>query len=195
MKQEGNQSGIGIVGIIIAIAVVIVVVVSGFAVYRHNHKSVKPVGSNTTSRTTNQVQNQNTTTTPEPNQGTKPSTNEFSVPEIHAKMTLPDGLSPSDLKYSIDTSTGVPVAGFTTVSLEQMDGTNSCNASQAPIGSIWRTTQNPSSGSVTTKQIGQYFYAYEKPQGSCTGNINAGKLEQTQTSLLEQAFETIEETN
>lgn len=193
MRQADHQSGFGILVVIIAFALVIVVAVSGFVVYQHNHKSSEPVSSShTTGSTTKQTQHQSTTTTPAPNQNASPSANTFAIPEIHAKITLPSGLSPTDLKYSIDTSTGVPVADFTTASLEQADGTGSCSASQAPIGVIWRTTQNPASGSVTTKQIGQYFYAFEKPQGSCTGNVNAGKLEQSQTSLLEQAFETIE---
>lgn len=194
--SRSREAGTTLVMGLVAVLVVLIVVGVGFVVYKHDHKTVR---SDTTTRaqtqTTHTPPATTTTSGAAPNQSTNQGDNAFAIPEIHAKITLPSSLSSTDLKYSIDTSTGVPVADFTTVSLEQADGTGSCSASQAPIGAIWRTTQNPASGSVTTKQIGQYFYAFEKPQGSCTGNVNAGKLEQSQTSLLGQAFETIEQTN
>lgn len=181
--------------ILLAVLVVAVLAVVGLVIYQHHKSSPKGAAtthsSQTTNKQTNATSSNGTTQTPPTNQ----NTNTFTIPELSAKMTLPDGLTPSDLKYTITTDIGVPAAGFTTASLEQMDGTGNCSAAQGSIGIIWRTTQNPASGSVTVKQIGQYYYAFEKPQDSCTSNVNAEKLKQSQTALLQQAFDTITATN
>ena len=178
-----NQSGFSVIEVLLIVLVVAALAVIGFVVYqRHKPSSAK----NSAAISQTQTNTQSTQTTP-----TNQNANTFTIPELNAKMTLPDGLAPSDLKYSISSLEGEPAAGFTTMSLEQADGTSNCSASLASIGVIWRTTKNVASGSVFVKQIGQYYYAFEKPQGSCTGNVTAGKLEQSQTSLLQQAFETI----
>lgn len=196
MRQRANQSGFSTSVILLAVLVVAALAVAGLVVYQHHKSSSTNTGTKSSAatsqsqKTPNQQGTTTTQTTPTP-APTNQNTNTFTIPELNAKLTLPDGLTPTDLKYAISTSTGVPVANFTTTSLQQADGTSSCRADQAPIGVIWRTTQNPASGSVTVKQIGQYYYAFEKPQGSCTGNLNAGKLEQSQTVLLQQAFKTI----
>jgi len=147
MKQQKQQLGFGMIGIILIIAVIVAVAISGFLVYKHHNKN-STKGSVSTNTTQTTTKPKNTTTEPTP---TNQNTNTYTISELNAKMTLPSGLTPSDLKYSISTSTGVPVAGFTTASLEQADGTSSCSADQAPIGTIWRTTQNPASGSVIVK--------------------------------------------
>jgi Tfp pilus assembly protein PilV len=196
MKQSGRQSGFGTIVVLLAILVVALLALTTVVIYQH-HKT-NSTKSNVSTNTTQITTKPKNTTTTEPSSNPAPTNqnaNTYTISELYAKITLPSGLTPSDLKYSISTSTGVPVADFTTASLEQADGTSSCSAGQAPIGVIWRTTQNPASGSVIVKQIGQYYYAFEKPQGSCTGNLNAGKLEQSQTALLQQAFETITATN
>jgi|GEM_PF-5267253 len=196
MEQNGRQLGFSTAVVLLAALVVALLALTAVGVYKH-HKT-NSTKNNVSTNTTQTATKPKSTTSTEPSNTAAPTnqnTNTFEIPELYAKMTLPTGLSPSDLKYSISTSTGVPVADFTTVSLEQADGTGSCSADQAPIGVIWRTTQNPASGSVTVKQAGNYYYAFEKPQGSCTGNLNAGKLEQSQTALLQQAFETITVTN
>lgn len=184
-----RQAGFSVIEVVIAVLVIVVLAVAGFVVYQH-HKPNSAKTNAATSQTQSTTQSQSTTTTAK-NQ----NADTFIIPELNATLTLPEGLTPTDLKYSISTLAGQPSAGFTTTSLEQLDGTSSCSASQASIGVIWRTTTNPASGSVIAKQIGQYYFAFEKPQGSCTGNLNAGKLEQSQTALLQQAFETITATD
>ncbi len=195
-NRRASQSGFSSVFVLLSIIVVAVIAASGAAVYHYHTKNNATETSKTRLTSPGQTSKQNTnqqtgTRTPSANR----TNNIFTIPELNAKITLPDGLTSSDLKYSIGTSTGEPVANFTTSSLEQMNGTDSCSTVQAPIGVIWRTSQDPSSGSVTVKQIGQYYYAFERPQGSCTGNPNAGSLEQSQIVLLKQAFETITTVN
>lgn len=187
-KTDNRQAGFGLVGVLVVVLVVVMIGATSWGVYQHNRQKLSKAadGQTNNNQQTNAKSSGNTQTT-----STNQNAKTFVIPELGAKIMLPDGLTATDLQYSINTTTGVPVANFTTTNLEQMDGTGSCSAAQAPIGVIWRAIQNPASGSVTVKQIGQYYYAFEKPQGSCTGNLNAGKLEQSQTVLLQQAFATI----
>jgi hypothetical protein len=44
---------------------------------------------------------------------------------------------------------------------------------------------------VKSTQLGNYYYAFAAPQGSCTVNPDAQKLESQQIALLQQAFDSI----
>lgn len=190
-RVSDRQAGFSVIEVVLVVAVIGVVGVAGWFVYQHNRPKVTDAASG--NQTTNQNGNQQSNTNSSSNQNS--AANMFAIPELNAKLTLPDGLAATDLKYSVSTLDGYPAAGFTTTTLEQADGTGSCSASQASIGVIWRTTQNVASGSVTVKQIGQYYYAFQKAQGSCANNVNAGKLELSQIGLLQQAFQTITSIN
>lgn len=126
MRQGERQSGFSTIVVLLAILVVALLAATTVAIYQHH---------NTNSAKNSTSPNTTTTTAPSPaSTAINQNADTYTISELYAKMTLPSGLTPSDLKYSISTSTGVPVAGFTTASLEQADGTSSCNADQGPIG-------------------------------------------------------------
>jgi Tfp pilus assembly major pilin PilA len=195
-EMDTRNSGFGLVAVLIVIVAIVVIGVVGGVVYKHDHKTAPVETSTLKSSTSSQSKKQTSTTTQgsssqSSNSSSTTNTNTFNIPELNATMTLPSGLSASDLKYVITTNTGTQVANFTTTSLETADGSNNCNGSNGGIGSIWETTQSPASGADASKQIGQYYYNFEQPASPCSGNSSAEQLELTQTAELKQAFETI----
>lgn len=201
MKRPNNQSGFGLLYVVLIIVAVVALGGGGWLVYKHDHKTNPATTSN--SQTTTKSQNKKTGTTSSGSNSQSSSNsstshqaaNTFNIPELSATMTLPSGLSSTDLKYVITTNTGTQVANFTTTSLENADGSDNCNGSNGGIGSIWRTTQSEGSGGDVSKQVGQYYYNFEEPQQPCSASQSADQLETSQIAELKQAFETITTSN
>lgn len=132
------------------------------------------------------------------------STSSFALPELGVSFALPNGLTPGDLQYyaQIDRpgTTADPnlwsTIGFTTKSLLQLD--SQCTAVEGAIGMIVRYSEDPMAIKAEVREsrpLGSYYYAFAAPQGNCTLNPDAQKLESAQIALLQQAFETISQAN
>lgn len=132
------------------------------------------------------------------------TTSNFSIPELGVSLTLPSGLNSTDLQYSADLSRPVSTVdehswstiSFTTKSLLQLDP--QCSAAEGSIGMLVRYTEDPKAihaQVVKSSQLGNYYYAFAAPQGSCTENSQAQKLEAQQIALLQQAFDSLREGN
>jgi hypothetical protein len=119
-----------------------------------------------------------------------PAANEFAIPELGIKLTLPNGLTSPDLKYSVAMVQGSPVAYFTTESLQQADAAGHCGVSSGAIGAMSRLTEDPKAGTEAEKKIGQYYILFQHPQGLCTAKPDAEQLEGSQLGLLREAFQT-----
>ncbi len=128
------------------------------------------------------------------------STNIFTIPEYGIQLTLPAGLTSDDIQYyaQIDrpgTTTDSHLwstVSFTTKSLLQLD--NGCTAEEGSIGMIVRYSEDPTAIKAEVREsrpLGNHYFAFAAPQGSCTTNPNAQKLESSQIKLLQQTFETI----
>lgn len=128
------------------------------------------------------------------------STSVFIIPEFGVKMTLPNGLSPDDLVYDAQLDRPVTAAdqhpwstaSFTTKSLLQLD--SACTAAEGSIGMIVRYTEDPKAIKAEVREslpLGNYYFAFAAPQGSCGMSPDAQKLESEQIGLLQQAFNTI----
>ncbi len=186
---NSNQNGFGFLGIFTLVLVMAIGIGTGWYVYDHNHKNSKNSGTSTTV-----TQNKSTTSHTTSTSSTEPASNGYAVPELGIQMTLPSGLSASDLQYVAQTNipgtgsdpTPYSTASFTTKSLLQLD--NGCTAAQDALGIIEQLPQNP--GTTSAIHVGNYYYTFSAPQSSCSANKEAGELELSQTALLNQAFET-----
>ncbi len=119
--------------------------------------------------------------------------NEFDIPELNIKLALPDGLT--GLKYSINNNTpGIPIAYFYTTSLGQMVADSKC-MNGGPIGAIAVMSQDPKtftdSAVAATKQLGGSYVIYQQPQGLCSNNVDAIKLQISQMNSLKQAISSV----
>lgn len=174
MQGRSKYDGFSVLWSVLAVVVVLAIGCIGWLVY---HQGSVPTTDKTNTHKTQ----------PQTKPQTKP-TNEFVIPEFNVKMTLSDDLMKSNLTYVIDRSVqGAVFAKFTTKALLDLD--SGCTAQEGAIGIIAQTPDDPKL--AAEQKIGNYFYAFHSPQGSCTG----GSLEQTQTAALKQAFATIAANN
>lgn len=119
--------------------------------------------------------------------------NEFDIPELNIKLSLPDRLT--GLKYYINNNTpGTPIAYFYTTTLEQMAVDSKC-MNGGPIGAIAVMSQDPKtftdSAVAAFKQVGESYVIYQQPQGLCSNNVDAIKLQISQMNLLKQAVSSV----
>jgi hypothetical protein len=132
------------------------------------------------------------------------STSTYPIPEFGIVLTLPSGLSSSDLVYSAQINRPVSAVdsnpwstvSFSTKSLQQLD--SACTADEGSIGMIVRYTEDPKAIKAQvsdSQQIGDHYFAFAAPQGSCSENPQAHQLESTQIGLLQQAFEAVKAGN
>jgi hypothetical protein len=54
---------------------------------------------------------------------------------------------------------------------------------------IVRSSEDPKV--MSEIHLGQYYFSFQSPQGSCTDSTSIASLEQSQIELLKQAFLTI----
>lgn len=185
-------SSVGSVAIEIALGV-LVVVLGGYAVYEahvaHTNKPTLPKA----------------TTTP-----TSPSPTVYRVPELGFEMTLPPGLTVSDLYYVADTTPqtyttidGSPytvraAADFSTHSLVAQEPT--CAPSLSDTGgrgldSMEIVDLNPMSGAfeepdLSTQLSSSSWLTLDAKQAPCSQSGPNATLELQQFGLLERAFKT-----
>jgi predicted ribosomally synthesized peptide with SipW-like signal peptide len=163
----------------------------GAYAYLHSKKDTKLNSTTAETRTTVQQPATNATTTPE--QTVKPA-NQFDIPELGIRMTLPVGLS--GLKYEIDTALvqGVSFAKFTTARLQDREGTSSkCTSQDAPLGTIWFSSESPidSKASVNAyKQLDTKYLLYQSSQSGCSSDSGTTALQMSQSQLLKEAIST-----
>jgi Tfp pilus assembly major pilin PilA len=193
-EMNTHDSGFGLIGVLIVIAVIIVIGAAGLVTYKHDHHKttetssyVKASQPKTTSKTATAKPSTSTTVT-------QTSSNTFAIPEFGTHMTLPAGLPATDLQYVVQNNpattsnpTAYSTASFTTKSLLQLG--SQCTAAQGAIGIISQSSTNPNTAGAL--QVGNYYYIFASPQGTCTGSQSGENLAQSQTALLKQAFETI----
>lgn len=126
-----HNSGFGLVGVLIVIAVVTVVGGVGLVAYNDNHHKTTNINSSTkTSPPKTKTTSKSATTTTKSSTSTtatQTNANTFAIPEFGIQMTLPTGLSASDLQYVVQNNpattsnpTAFSTASFTTKSLLQL---------------------------------------------------------------------------
>jgi hypothetical protein len=192
-NRTSTQAGFGIVLAILTVLILAGVVGAGWLAYKHDHKSSASKGSSTTS-TKSSSSTKSGGSTPSQNDQTAAKT--YKIPELGIELTLPSGLSASDLVYAVDTTTvpGTDLVDFTTSSLQQAAGADSqCGAIDHPLGSMRKTTQNPATSGASyaaSKSLDGFYVLYDTPQQGCSSNSSAVTLETTQAGLLQQALST-----
>lgn len=181
-----KQTGFSIVVLLVVIAVIAALAGTGWVVYQR----VKP-GTAKTNTTSNQNQtNQHAGNTGNP----QTQANTFRIPELGIELTLPDSLK--DLKYAVDTNSvpGTTFVRFTTATLEAQDGAGSqCTAAQSALGVMWKSASNPAdtgAAATASKQIGDVYILYNRPQQGCSSNPSTTQLQSSQAKLLEAAVQT-----
>lgn len=132
------------------------------------------------------------------------TTNSLSIPELDIKLALPNGLTPGDLQYDAQIDRPGTTAdphlwsslAFTTKSLLQLD--SGCTAAEGSIGAIIRYSEDPRSINAVLREsrpLGNYYFGFAAPQGPCSLNPNAEKLQLQQIQMLQQAFDSVTAAN
>ena len=191
MKYPKREDGIAQILIVGLVAVVMVVI--GLAVWQAQKAKANLVSSSPTPTVAAK-----SSSSPTPTAAPTPA-NEIKVTELGFKMTLPTGLT--DLKYVAETGISDPAgngtlarASFSTTSLEQKDSNSLCQAAKGPIGFISRYEAEPKSlesGPVreSVRKVGNFYLAFGPSQSACSDNNGVPGLQDSQTKLLEQAFD------
>lgn len=185
-----NQAGIGVVAVLLTVVILAGVAGAGWLAYKHDHKSSTSKGSTASTSSPSSTGSSGSTSS----QNDQSTASTYKIPELGIQLTLPSGLSASDLTYSVDTTTvpGTNLIGFTTLSLQQAAGTGSqCDAVNHPLGSMWKTTENPATSGASyaaSKSLGGFYILYETPQQGCSSNSSAVTLETAQADLVRQAL-------
>jgi uncharacterized membrane protein len=189
MKYLKRQEGM-ITPLVIGLVVLVIVVV-GVAVWQSQHAKTR---ANTA--TNAPTPSASARASSSPSSTATPTANEIKVTELGFKMTIPAGLT--GLKYLAHTNlpgnaehpATYSTSSFSTTSLEEAD--SRCTAGDAPIGSIVRYSEDPSTfatvGSVT--KVGSFYLAFTTPQQPCSDKATAEQLQTSQTTLLRQALAT-----
>jgi len=142
---------------------------------------------------------------PSPSQSPAKPANEFDIPELGIKMTLPPGLT--GLTYSAQTDQPgsadnqnyeVSVVRFSTAQLTQLGGSQYCGASSGPIGgfALYLNSYDPVghvvlSGPTNVKLVGANYIGFYGPQATCSANDSVDNLETADLKLLLQAYSTV----
>lgn len=163
---------------------------SGTYAYLHSSKDTKLTSTTTQPQTTTQQPTTNTTATPEQ---TAQPTNQFDIPELGIRMTLPAGLE--DLEYVTSTNPyGLPEVSLGSGSLNNINDSKSfCATKDAPLGTLTRyefdpRTKNEPSGAAFVKHLGAYYFAYFHPQQGCTANEALSNLQNNKLEILLKAL-------
>jgi hypothetical protein len=183
MNYWKDQRGVALVLGLVLVAIVLAA--AGFGIYSVAHNK-KPIA---TAPTPTPTKSASLSPTPAP---TKPS-NEFDVPELGIKMTLPPGLI--GLTYAIDPNhTGsanvtyhFDTARFTTAYLQQ----HGCTT--PGIGAISRYSEDPKKLGVTSsvgtiRQVGDFYLDFNAAQATCGDDATVNGSQTTTMQLLSQAF-------
>ncbi len=109
-------------------------------------------------------------------------------------MILPKGIE--DLVYVVqkDKYDGHLYAGFSTKSIQEMDGQNTwCSPSHSALGSLhrWSTNKDISDYALRPKRFGVYKYTLTPVQSACSDKQEVLDMQVEQGKLLEEAYTTI----
>ncbi len=173
--------------IMFGVALVCLLFGGGMYAYLHSKKNTRLNNTATQTQTTTQQPSNNST---EPPAQTAKPTNQFDIPELGIRMTLPEGLE--DLVYTIKKSDfdGHLYANFGTKSMSDQDTTDTkCTYA---VGTIHRWDKDISSEVVTSKKIGSYYYSFNTSQGACSSKQAVLDMQIDQGKKLRDAFSTVE---
>jgi hypothetical protein len=118
--------------------------------------------------------------------------NVFKVRELGIEFQIPADLT--DLTYAATTTNGITSVSFSTLSLTNLDKANGgsyCNSTNAGLGIISKSSQLGHDLS-DSKQIGNYYYTWNHPQGTCSQNNDVINLQTKQSAELGNAFKSIQ---
>lgn len=149
------------------------------------HNSDNRLASETTPNQTNVVEQKAADGTPA--QAVKP-TNQFDIPELGIKMTIPEGLSGLQYIINSDGFDGHKYASIGTKSMSELDGVNS-KCSYA-VGSVHMWDKDISNETIMSKKIGDHYYSFVATQGACSNNQVILSMQISQGKLLKEAFDT-----
>jgi len=200
-RITSNQSGFGVIGIVVAVVAIFVISGSGYLVYKaHTKKS--PLS--TTSSSSGATGQDNSITT---NQGGQSTVNQqgtiLDLKEAGVELTLSSSVSDATYAAYYSPSTdGATVYGFSTKTLQNAaNASDSCSASHGALGII-RVTSTVPEGFVppnsdapltpdnkTLFKIGNSYYQYVAPQNlGCTGSGITPSTVQTDQTAIAQSF-------
>lgn len=176
-QVERNQSGSGLVAVVLGCAAVIILGTVGWSVYQHNR--TEPAHASTTSTQTSSKQ-------PKKNKSTTPATQvTIRIPELGIQITVPAFIQDLTYRTSIVTlrdGNKATLAMFSTKALAALD--SSCGTSFGPLGSLEKAngqypTQNQDPTNVLdygqlVKQFPTFYIAAGYPNAACSLPASAG---------------------
>jgi type II secretory pathway pseudopilin PulG len=210
--QENNQSGFGIVELLVVVVAVVVLCGAGWFVYQHNRTKATSADASDT-QPTQTTSKQSSTTSKSPAQVS--ATTVVQIPELGIQITVPNSIQ--DLTYKVGTATlhdgrSETYAEFSTASLAAADA--NCGTNFGPLGSLakisgqYPTTFDDSDPPIEygqfVKQFSTYFISASYPQAACSTAATAGSdaaaasneaTASADLKALNSSFSTIQATN
>jgi hypothetical protein len=191
-----NQSGFGVIPIVLIVAAVAILGYVGYRIY--TTQTSKPAANSSVANN----QTSPTNTTPSPTTSTQPQADTYlDIKELGIKIKLSDSIKDAVYSYSAPTSQTYATFGgsayLSTQTLTSKDTT--CAASKDPLGAIVKITGNTdglgnslTADNNTVFKLGDSYYRYENPQSPCSDNSDANALATQQKAAFREAFKTVQ---